>query len=91
MAQLNGAGSEDELGSPAELELTGDEDMQLLHESRRKKPPPQHHMQQHHKYHGEPEESTSTVALQVFIPFLVAGLGMVGAGLVLDIVQVQTK
>lgn len=91
MAQLNGTGSEDEPGSPAELEMTGDEDMQLLHETRRKKPAPQHHMQQHHKYHGEADESVSTIAVQVFIPFLVAGLGMVGAGLVLDIVQVRTK
>jgi hypothetical protein len=34
------------------------------------------------------DESYRAMALQVFIPFLVAGLGMVGAGLVLDIVQV---
>lgn len=34
------------------------------------------------------DESYRAMAIQVFIPFLVAGLGMVGAGLVLDIVQV---
>jgi hypothetical protein len=34
------------------------------------------------------DESYRAMAVQVFIPFLVAGLGMVGAGLVLDIVQV---
>ncbi|XP_065350148.1 solute carrier family 41 member 1-like isoform X2 [Cloeon dipterum] len=33
------------------------------------------------------DESYRAMALQVFIPFLVAGLGMVGAGLVLDVVQ----
>jgi len=35
----------------------------------------------------EPEETACTIAWQVAIPFLIAGLGMVGAGLVLDIVQ----
>ena len=33
------------------------------------------------------DESFWLIALQVFFPFLIAGLGMVGAGLVLDIVQ----
>eukprot|EP00095_Tigriopus_kingsejongensis_P009047 snap_masked-scaffold308_size214241-processed-gene-0.0 protein:Tk09047 transcript:snap_masked-scaffold308_size214241-processed-gene-0.0-mRNA-1 annotation:"solute carrier family 41 member 2" len=33
------------------------------------------------------EESCSSITLQVLFPFLVAGLGMVAAGLVLDIVQ----
>ncbi|XP_066997189.2 solute carrier family 41 member 1 [Anabrus simplex] len=32
-------------------------------------------------------ESHLSIAVQVFIPFLIAGFGMVGAGLVLDIVQ----
>jgi len=32
-------------------------------------------------------ESFLSVTLQIFFPFLVAGLGMVGAGLVLDVVQ----
>ncbi|CAG5093702.1 Similar to SLC41A1: Solute carrier family 41 member 1 (Pongo abelii) [Cotesia congregata] len=32
-------------------------------------------------------ESYLAITIQVFIPFLVAGLGMVGAGLVLDLVQ----
>ncbi|XP_015126468.1 solute carrier family 41 member 1 isoform X1 [Diachasma alloeum] len=36
---------------------------------------------------NEPVESYLAITIQVFIPFLVAGLGMVGAGLVLDIVQ----
>lgn len=36
----------------------------------------------------EPIESYLAITIQVFIPFLVAGLGMVGAGLVLDLVQV---
>uniref|UniRef100_A0A6A7FNJ2 Solute carrier family 41 member 1-like isoform X2 n=2 Tax=Hirondellea gigas TaxID=1518452 RepID=A0A6A7FNJ2_9CRUS len=36
----------------------------------------------------EPEgESTLSLLMQVMLPFLVAGLGMVGAGLVLDMVQ----
>ncbi|XP_071438883.1 solute carrier family 41 member 1-like isoform X2 [Hetaerina americana] len=33
------------------------------------------------------KETHWTIAIQVFIPFLIAGFGMVGAGLVLDIVQ----
>ncbi|XP_053974237.1 solute carrier family 41 member 1-like isoform X1 [Hylaeus anthracinus] len=35
----------------------------------------------------EPIESYLAITIQVFIPFLIAGLGMVGAGLVLDLVQ----
>lgn len=35
----------------------------------------------------EDREGVWAITIQVFIPFLVAGLGMVGAGLVLDIVQ----
>lgn len=34
------------------------------------------------------QETYFSIAIQVFIPFLVAGFGMVGAGLVLDLVQV---
>lgn len=34
------------------------------------------------------KETYFSIAIQVFIPFLVAGFGMVGAGLVLDLVQV---
>lgn len=37
----------------------------------------------------EPKETYLKTAIQVFIPFLIAGKGMVGAGLVLDIVQVS--
>lgn len=37
----------------------------------------------------EPIESYLAITIQVFIPFLIAGLGMVGAGLVLDLVQVR--
>ncbi|KAL5015109.1 hypothetical protein ScPMuIL_009379 [Solemya velum] len=33
------------------------------------------------------EESSWSIALQVFIPFIIAGFGTVGAGMVLDIVQ----
>ena len=36
----------------------------------------------------EPLESYLAITIQVSIPFLIAGLGMVGAGLVLDLVQV---
>nr|XP_034189199.1 solute carrier family 41 member 1-like isoform X2 [Osmia lignaria] len=36
---------------------------------------------------NEPIESYLAITIQVFIPFLIAGLGMVGAGLVLDLVQ----
>ena len=35
------------------------------------------------------EESWFSIAIQVFFPYLVAGFGMVGAGIVLDIVQVR--
>ena len=35
-------------------------------------------------------ESSLTIALQVFFPYLVAGMGMVAAGMVLDVVQVRT-
>ncbi|XP_021001191.1 solute carrier family 41 member 1 isoform X2 [Parasteatoda tepidariorum] len=34
-----------------------------------------------------PKESMFSIALQVFVPYLIAGFGTVGAGLVLDIVQ----
>lgn len=34
-------------------------------------------------------ETYLSITIQVFIPFLIAGLGMVGAGLVLDVVQVS--
>lgn len=37
----------------------------------------------------ETKETMLTVALQVFVPFLIAGFGTVGAGLVLDVVQVN--
>lgn len=37
----------------------------------------------------EIEEGFWLLAFQVFFPFLIAGLGMVGAGIVLDIVQVR--
>lgn len=40
---------------------------------------------------NEPLESYLAITIQVFIPFLIAGLGMVGAGLVLDLVQVRTE
>lgn len=39
----------------------------------------------------ETEEGFWLLAFQVFFPFLIAGLGMVGAGIVLDIVQVRTR
>ena len=35
-----------------------------------------------------PHESSLMIAAQVFLPFLIAGFGTVGAGLVLDMVQV---
>ena len=34
-------------------------------------------------------ESSFAICIQVFIPFLIAGFGTVGAGLVLDVVQVR--
>lgn len=37
----------------------------------------------------EPLESYLAITIQVFIPFLIAGLGMVGAGLVFDSVHVR--
>jgi hypothetical protein len=36
-----------------------------------------------------PNERWFTIAFQVFIPYIIAGFGMVGAGLVLDKVQVS--
>ncbi len=36
-----------------------------------------------------PTEASWQVALQVFFPYVIAGLGMVAAGIVLDIVQVR--
>lgn len=38
-------------------------------------------------YTGSEEEGSFTIGLQVFLPFLVAGFGMVLAGLLLDVVQ----
>lgn len=35
------------------------------------------------------EESSFSIALQVFFPFLIAGFGTVAAGLLLDVVQVS--
>lgn len=37
------------------------------------------------------EEKSLTIALQVFFPFMIAGLGTVGAGLLLDVVQVSSS
>lgn len=37
----------------------------------------------------EPDEASWQIALQVFFPYIIAGFGMVGAGIVLDIVQVS--
>ena len=34
-----------------------------------------------------PKETFLSISLQIFFPFLIAGMGMVGAGLVLDVVQ----
>lgn len=61
--------------------------------------PDQHHSRKssrrkkhsHQVIHVEESASESVwlTTLQVFVPFLVAGLGMVGAGLVLDVVQVR--
>ena len=34
-----------------------------------------------------PKESWISISVQIFFPFIIAGLGMVGAGIVLDIVQ----
>ena len=35
------------------------------------------------------DESALSIALQVFLPYIVAGFGTVGAGMVLDVVQVS--
>ena len=37
----------------------------------------------------EPDEAAWQIALQVSVPYIIAGLGMVGAGMVLDKVQVS--
>lgn len=37
----------------------------------------------------EKGESSLAIALQVFFPYIIAGFGTVGAGMVLDIVQVK--
>lgn len=39
---------------------------------------------------GPMQETYLSIAIQVFIPFLIAGLGMVFAGLVLDRIQVPS-
>ncbi|XP_065350062.1 solute carrier family 41 member 1-like isoform X2 [Cloeon dipterum] len=83
MASLNGGGGEDEVSLMAAADLELEEDFQVQHEPKRKKS--QAIPAARHKF--EPEENAFSIAVQVFIPFLVAGLGMVGAGLVLDIVQ----
>lgn len=38
---------------------------------------------------SEEDESALSIGLQVFIPYIIAGFGTVGAGMVLDIVQVK--
>lgn len=38
-----------------------------------------------------PSESSLTIGQQVLVPFLFAGLGMVMAGMVLDVVQVSVN
>ena len=38
-----------------------------------------------------PEEAAWQIALQVFFPYIIAGFGMVAAGMVLDIVQVSIE
>lgn len=37
----------------------------------------------------EKDEGSFSIALQVFIPYIIAGFGTVGAGMVLDVVQVR--
>lgn len=37
----------------------------------------------------EKDEGSFSIALQVFIPYIIAGFGTVGAGMVLDVVQVK--
>ena len=37
----------------------------------------------------EVEETSISIALQIFLPYIIAGFGMVGAGMVLDVVQVS--
>lgn len=37
----------------------------------------------------EKDENSFSIALQVFIPYIIAGFGTVGAGMVLDVVQVR--
>lgn len=41
--------------------------------------------------HGFLPESSWIIGLQVLLPYLVSGLGMVAAGIVMDIVQVWKK
>ena len=38
-------------------------------------------------FHHESQESFCSITLEIMFPFIIAGLGMVGAGIVLDIVQ----
>lgn len=63
-------------GSEAEEEVCHDENGAL-----------EDSVQVEHGHERVDIESTWTIAWQVTIPFIIAGLGMVGAGLVLDIVQ----
>ncbi|KAK3912181.1 Solute carrier family 41 member 1 [Frankliniella fusca] len=55
-----------------------------LGKSRKKK---KHTQQLSVHFEDSASESVWLTTIQVFVPFLVAGLGMVGAGLVLDVVQ----
>lgn len=43
------------------------------------------------KVEEEKEESSVTICLQVLLPYLLAGMGMVMAGMVLDYVQVSAS
>lgn len=61
-----------------------EEELPLIPEKRPPPPP-----QRKPPMHKPGEESSFTIALQVVFPYLLAGLGMVLAGMVLDVVQVR--
>ena len=40
--------------------------------------------------HGMPNESVRVMLLQILVPFLLAGIGTVSAGMLLDVIQVSS-
>lgn len=62
----------------------------LLRSSRTHRPQLDSHSDDHHTHSGHmPNESVRAMLLQILVPFLLAGIGTVSAGMLLDVVQVS--